>query len=717
MSLQDLVAAECAQPNQLANFVNNFTSDKYHLHEDVWERDKQHTFDNARTRLRQEDEDLDEDEFEREADRRFFRNESHPGPGGMFDPNEYDSFMKDAPDMHGPPENDHMLASILKSFVSGSHSQHMRALEELPDLGLSDRDKTKIRDRAGIMSRHFYADQGQDFADEQMRNLMHALRIGGRHIDDRALEDSWREGTRTVTSTAQGAQWAKQYSTDRASEEFDDYDEIIRNTSENKLWLEENSQMASPNRWAKQWENEYHRGEGRAWINDYTTKSDRQIEEDTLESAWNDASHDRLMEAAWGDGEKSVNRGRANARNLTELTDAITKIDDPKLQASNFMQFMHKINRGQVTFGDNKVIEQDFAPTSDGLINNDWVQQYDKFDEEDFNTDFSTEFNDPREWAREYESFEGSISADRLAEYEFVVNSASNPYSTHDDPFSAAIELFNKGMITEAILAFEMEVQKNPKNSAAWQALGQAHAENDKDNLAILSLEKAVEVDPENLDALAALAVSYTNDFSRDKALEALEKWLTLNPEYTHIPPSVNPNSRLEGVPDFYQEAWSRHARVVEMFLQAAQIRPDDPDPEVQTALGLLYNLSYEYDKAVDCFKAALTKRPADYHLWNKLGATLANSNRGEEALGAYFKALEGKPTYVRARANLGISFLALNSYNEAAESFLSALKLHPNAGHLWDNLKMVFRLMGREDLEARAAHNDIEAFGESFRM
>lgn len=55
--------------------------------------------------------------------------------------------------------------------------------------------------------------------------------------------------------------------------------------------------------------------------------------------------------------------------------------------------------------------------------------------------------------------------------------------------------------------------------------------------------------------------------------------------------------------------------------------------------------------------------------------------------------------------------------YNEAAESFLSALRLHPHAGHLWDNLKMVFRLMGREDLEARAANNDIESFGEDFKV
>jgi peroxin-5 len=158
-------------------------------------------------------------------------------------------------------------------------------------------------------------------------------------------------------------------------------------------------------------------------------------------------------------------------------------------------------------------------------------------------------------------------------------------------------------MITEAILALEMEVQRNPTNPAAWQALGQAHAENDKDNLAIISLEKAVQVDPENLDALAALAVSYTNDFTRDKALDTLETWLSRNAEYAHISPAHAPHPPQGGTPDFYTESWSRHARVVDMFLEAAQLRPSDPDPEVQTALGLLYNLSYEYDRAVDCFK------------------------------------------------------------------------------------------------------------------
>ena len=61
---------------------------------------------------------------------------------------------------------------------------------------------------------------------------------------------------------------------------------------------------------------------------------------------------------------------------------------------------------------------------------------------------------------------------------------------------------------------------------------------------------------------------------------------------------------------------------------------PEDAD--VHTVLGVLYNLSREYDKAIAAFRRALELKPKDYSLWNKLGATQANSGRSADALHAY---------------------------------------------------------------------------------
>lgn len=61
---------------------------------------------------------------------------------------------------------------------------------------------------------------------------------------------------------------------------------------------------------------------------------------------------------------------------------------------------------------------------------------------------------------------------------------------------------------------------------------------------------------------------------------------------------------------------------------------PEDAD--LHTVLGVLYNLSREYDDATESFVTALELRPYDYSLWNKLGATQANSAQGADAILAY---------------------------------------------------------------------------------
>jgi len=61
------------------------------------------------------------------------------------------------------------------------------------------------------------------------------------------------------------------------------------------------------------------------------------------------------------------------------------------------------------------------------------------------------------------------------------VFSDMNPYVGHPNPLKEGQELFRKGLLSEAVLALEAEVLKNPDNAEGWRLLGIAHAENDDD--------------------------------------------------------------------------------------------------------------------------------------------------------------------------------------------------------------------------------------------
>lgn len=56
-----------------------------------------------------------------------------------------------------------------------------------------------------------------------------------------------------------------------------------------------------------------------------------------------------------------------------------------------------------------------------------------------------------------------------------------NPYVGHPNPLKEGQELFRRGLLSEAVLALEAEVMKNPDNAEGWRLLGITQAENDDD--------------------------------------------------------------------------------------------------------------------------------------------------------------------------------------------------------------------------------------------
>uniref|UniRef100_A0A2L2Y324 Peroxisomal targeting signal 1 receptor n=1 Tax=Parasteatoda tepidariorum TaxID=114398 RepID=A0A2L2Y324_PARTP len=525
--------------------------------------------------------------------------------------------------------------------------------------------------------------------------------------------------------------------------------------------------------------------EENVWVEAYLDSHDLAYENnrlnslDSLDNSWadeylitseQDIQNQRTLGNDWAENFKTEQC--AENKNCQEIaTDLVASVNDPNLKESKFMKFIQKVSDGEVEVEnidrDKHVVadiwSSDFASAWPHPVENleeAWetsaqenkpVESLEEAwetsaqESKDFKTFVRTE--DEREeeekcdadfWdnlQREWEQLaKDEVEHPWLSDYEGVDPykvypfSEENPYNDHSSPFEEGLQMLRCGDLPSAVLLFEAAVQKEPNHMEAWQYLGTSQAKNEQDRLAISASKKCLELDPDNLTALMSLAVSYTNESLPIQACETLVKWLHKNPKYTHLVPqnmiddtSTVITSLLPG---------DKHKATQDMFIEAARMNPSDPDPDVQNGLGVLFNLSGEYEKAIDCFKAALQVKPEDSLLWNRLGATLANSNRSGEAFEAYYRALELYPGLIRSRFNLGVSCINLNAVKEAVEHFLLALNLQ-NAGRgpqglkskaamsssIWSTLRTAITLLKRPDLYPAVDRKDLDLLNKEFGM
>ncbi|OOF96378.1 hypothetical protein ASPCADRAFT_206570 [Aspergillus carbonarius ITEM 5010] len=343
----------------------------------------------------------------------------------------------------------------------------------------------------------------------------------------------------------------------------------------------------------------------------------------------------------------------------------------------------------------------------------------------------------------------------QLGDYMFE---EENVFRNVTNPFEEGVKIMREGgNLSLAALAFEAAVQKDPQHVQAWTMLGSAQAQNEKELPAIRALEQALKIDANSLDALMGLAVSYTNEGYDSTAYRTLERWLSVK-----YPQIINPKDVSLDTDLGFTDRQLLHDRVTDLFIQAAQLSPsgEQMDPDVQVGLGVLFYCAEEYDKAVDCFSAALASTESGtsnqqeqlHLLWNRLGATLANSGRSEEAIEAYEQALNINANFVRARYNLGVSCINIGCYPEAAQHLLGALSMHRvveeegrerareiiggdggidneqinrmihvsqnQSTNLYDTLRRVFSQMGRRDLADQVvAGMDVNVFRKEFEF
>ncbi|KIJ18718.1 hypothetical protein PAXINDRAFT_167276 [Paxillus involutus ATCC 200175] len=295
-----------------------------------------------------------------------------------------------------------------------------------------------------------------------------------------------------------------------------------------------------------------------------------------------------------------------------------------------------------------------------------------------------------------------------LTEYAFEQNNKyMDPSTTTQSPLNEAKAMLERDCpLAEAALLLEAAIQKGELGEGgyeAWILLGETRSMDEREELGMRALmegvRRAEEAGATGMGMLS-LAISFTNESYDRASYNMLWRWLRAR--FPTFPISEDVGKAVQS-----HSAWDSHARLTDAFLALARQQYDQGivDADVQIALGVLFYGTGEYDRAKDCFESGLSLRPQDYLLWNRLGSSLSNGNKPEEALGAYREALSLRPTYTRAIYNVGVACLNIGAHKEAVEHFLSALAMQETTGggqtsdQLWFTLRRAFIQMDRNDL------------------
>lgn len=84
----------------------------------------------------------------------------------------------------------------------------------------------------------------------------------------------------------------------------------------------------------------------------------------------------------------------------------------------------------------------------------------------------------------------------------------NNPYENVDDAYELALQFNDQLKVHDAVLALQAHLTKEPDHAASWRLLGQLYQEKDEDNKAIHYFLRAYELDPYDCDSLLCLGVS-----------------------------------------------------------------------------------------------------------------------------------------------------------------------------------------------------------------
>jgi adenylate cyclase len=199
----------------------------------------------------------------------------------------------------------------------------------------------------------------------------------------------------------------------------------------------------------------------------------------------------------------------------------------------------------------------------------------------------------------------------------------------------------------------------------------------------------------------------YFNRWNPDdnvRARKLAEEVIDLDPEY----PAAYRLLALTHVHDVLYGSSKDRNESIRQSIKLAQkaLSMDDSDPLSHWALGRIYSILRQYEKAIVELNRALNLNPNLVEANSWLGVVLNWAGRSEEALPLIKKARRLSPTRIRFSTALGQTYLMLGRYEEAIGAFKEGIQIKPNNFFNHHLCAISYLALNREE-EARAESSE----------
>ena len=246
----------------------------------------------------------------------------------------------------------------------------------------------------------------------------------------------------------------------------------------------------------------------------------------------------------------------------------------------------------------------------------------------------------------------------------------SNPWDNAEEMASKAFELYEEGLMTQALKQLEDAIDINPENSDLFFNAGLTLDAMNQFKGAISAYEHASELKPDDPEILNSLAIDYTRIGHYDQALTTFEIVQKLYPDFE--PCYCN---RIITYTEMDQ-----HELAEEMFYSAQQINPDCPICFYNIGNSLFSRQKYK--KAIWCWEKTSELEPTHPQINYRIAQAYWASGNRHLARIHFLEELRNNPGDTDTILEFGIFLLECGDKEAAREKFNRILEFEPDSAN-----------------------------------